>query len=56
MKVKMINGFTIEFYDGWGLIRASNTQSVLVTRFEALTKEASLKEHDGKIWIRGGDR
>jgi phosphomannomutase/phosphoglucomutase len=25
------------FGDGWGLIRASNTQPVLVTRYEALT-------------------
>jgi phosphomannomutase/phosphoglucomutase len=27
------------FGDGWGLIRASNTQPVLVLRFEALTPE-----------------
>ena len=33
-----IDGVRIEFDDGWGLIRASNTQPVLVCRFEANTK------------------
>ena len=27
------------FGDGWGLIRASNTQPILVTRYEALTQD-----------------
>jgi len=31
------------FGDGWGLVRASNTQPVLVLRFEAKTK-TRLKE------------
>ena len=31
------------FEDGWGLVRASNTQPALVLRFEALT-EARLSE------------
>ena len=42
------------FGDGWGLIRASNTQPVLVTRFEALTPErltAIRDEMEG--WLRG---
>ncbi len=30
-----IDGARIEFSDGWGLVRASNTQPVLVMRFEA---------------------
>jgi phosphomannomutase/phosphoglucomutase len=30
-----IDGARIDFGDGWGLIRASNTQPVLVLRFEA---------------------
>jgi len=30
-----IDGARIEFDDGWGLVRASNTQPVLVMRFEA---------------------
>ena len=38
-----IDGVRIEFSDGWGLIRASNTQPVLVLRFEA-TSERRLQE------------
>ncbi|MDA8124501.1 MAG: phosphomannomutase/phosphoglucomutase [Deltaproteobacteria bacterium] len=34
-----IDGVRIPFGDGWGLIRASNTQPVLVLRFEAATPE-----------------
>ena len=34
-----IDGVRIPFPDGWGLIRASNTQPVLVLRFEAATQE-----------------
>lgn len=34
-----IDGVRIEFPDGWGLIRASNTQPALVLRFEAQTGE-----------------
>ena len=33
------DGVRILFPDGWGLIRASNTQPVLVLRFEASTKQ-----------------
>lgn len=32
-----IDGLRVEFADGWALIRASNTQPVLVTRFEAVS-------------------
>ena len=42
-KVIEVDGARILFSDGWGLIRASNTQDVLVMRFEAGT-EASLDE------------
>ncbi len=44
-QVKMIDvdGLRIQFEDGWGLLRASNTQPVLVLRFEAKTAER-LKE------------
>jgi len=38
-----VDGVRIKFGDGWGLVRASNTQPVIVTRFEAKTKER-LKE------------
>ncbi|MGP0629957.1 phosphomannomutase/phosphoglucomutase [Nitrospina sp. 32_T5] len=34
-----IDGVRIEFDEGWGLLRASNTQPVLVLRFEATNKE-----------------
>ncbi|MEO0141858.1 MAG: phosphomannomutase/phosphoglucomutase [candidate division WOR-3 bacterium] len=34
-----IDGVRVDFGDGWGLIRASNTQPVLVLRFEAKTAE-----------------
>ncbi len=34
-----IDGVRIRFGDGWGLVRASNTQPVIVCRFEARTPE-----------------
>jgi phosphomannomutase/phosphoglucomutase len=34
-----IDGARVEFGDGWGLVRASNTQPVLVLRFEARTQK-----------------
>ena len=34
-----IDGVRVEFGDGWGLVRASNTQPALVVRFEARTAE-----------------
>ena len=39
-----IDGVRIQFDNGWGLVRASNTQPVLVLRFEAKTAE-QLKEY-----------
>ena len=36
--VNDIDGARITFPDGWGLIRASNTTPVIVTRYEALTE------------------
>jgi phosphomannomutase/phosphoglucomutase len=42
-KIIDIDGARVLFGDGWGLVRASNTQPVLVLRFEAKTK-ARLKE------------
>ncbi|NIO20739.1 MAG: phosphomannomutase, partial [Candidatus Aenigmarchaeota archaeon] len=32
-------GIRIQFDDGWALIRASNTQPVLVLRFEAVNEK-----------------
>ena len=34
-----VDGARVLFGDGWGLVRASNTQPVLVLRFEARTRE-----------------
>jgi phosphomannomutase / phosphoglucomutase len=48
-----IDGVRMLFGDGWGLIRASNTQPVLVLRFEARTRErldAIRAEVEG--WLR----
>jgi len=38
-EVITVDGVRVLFGDGWGLIRASNTQPVLVLRFEARTSE-----------------
>jgi phosphomannomutase/phosphoglucomutase len=43
-----IDGVRVKFADGWGLIRASNTQPILVMRFEAAT-EAKLAEYRGIV-------
>ena len=41
-KVNLIDGIRISYADGWALARASNTQPVLVVRFES-SSEAGLK-------------
>ena len=48
-----VDGIRVLFGDGWGLIRASNTQPVIVTRFEART-ETRLREIRGEMegWLR----
>ncbi|MFL6466577.1 MAG: phosphomannomutase/phosphoglucomutase [Pyrinomonadaceae bacterium] len=38
-EVIAIDGARIKFDDGWGLVRASNTQAILVLRFEANSAE-----------------
>jgi phosphomannomutase/phosphoglucomutase len=52
-KVIDVDGVRVLFGDGWGLIRASNTQPVIVARYEALTKER-LAEIRGEMegWLR----
>jgi len=42
IKVDLLDGIRISFEDGWALARASNTQPVLVVRYESWT-EAGLK-------------
>ncbi len=41
-----IDGVRIRFGDGWGLVRSSNTQPVIVCRFEANTQERMEKIKD----------
>jgi phosphomannomutase/phosphoglucomutase len=43
-----IDGVRIQFENGWGLVRASNTQPVLVLRFEAKT-ENQLKDYQNIV-------
>jgi phosphomannomutase/phosphoglucomutase len=43
-----IDGVRVIFPEGWGLLRASNTQPVLVMRFEA-SSERLLKEYQGEV-------
>jgi phosphomannomutase / phosphoglucomutase len=50
--VNTIDGVRITFPKGWGLLRASNTQAVLVLRFEA-TDPAALDAYRGEVagWL-----
>jgi len=41
-----VDGIRIVFEHGWGLVRASNTTPVLVTRFEADTRERAMQYRD----------
>jgi phosphomannomutase/phosphoglucomutase len=52
-EVLTLDGVRISFAHGWGLVRASNTQPVLVMRFEA-TSEAELAAYraDVEDWLR----
>ena len=43
-----VDGVRINFENGWGLVRASNTTPVLVTRFES-TDEAEAKHYENVI-------
>ncbi len=49
-----IDGVRITFAKGWGLLRASNTQPVLVMRFEA-TDPSALEAYRGEVvdWLAG---
>jgi len=42
--VNEVDGVRVSFTDGWGLVRASNTQPALVLRFEA-SNAATCAEH-----------
>ena len=45
-KIIDIDGMRVEFADGWGLVRASNTTPSLVVRFEADDNEAMQRIQD----------
>ena len=52
-KVITVDGVRVLFSDGWGLIRASNTQPVIVMRFEARTKgQLDRIQSEMQGWIR----
>ncbi len=48
IKVNLIDGIRISFEDGWALARSSNTQPVLVVRFESVTS-AGLKRIQASV-------
>ena len=43
-----VDGVRVLFSDGWGLVRASNTQPVIVLRFEARTQE---RLQEIRLWV-----
>jgi phosphomannomutase/phosphoglucomutase len=47
-----VDGVRVLFGDGWGLIRASNTQPVIVARYEAETPERLAEiRHEMESWL-----
>lgn len=44
-EIRTIDGIRIKFENGWGLVRPSNTQALLILRFEA-----NSEEHLAEIW------
>jgi phosphomannomutase / phosphoglucomutase len=52
--VNTIDGVRMTFPQGWGLLRASNTQAILVLRFEA-TDPTALDAYRGEVvgWLAG---
>ncbi|HEY3133413.1 MAG TPA: phosphomannomutase/phosphoglucomutase [Gemmatimonadaceae bacterium] len=52
-KVITVDGVRVLYGDGWGLLRASNTQPVLVMRFEARTRDELEKiQTEIEGWLR----
>lgn len=52
-QVITLDGVRISFPEGWGLLRASNTQPVLVLRFEARSPEAlAAYRREVEDWLR----
>ncbi|HWQ11472.1 MAG TPA: phosphomannomutase/phosphoglucomutase [Roseiflexaceae bacterium] len=44
-----VDGVRVDFGDGWGLVRASNTEPALTTRFEARTPERVAEIRDAML-------
>ena len=53
-KVTNIDGLRVDYPDGWGLVRASNTTPSVVLRFEADSKEklSMIQDRFKKLMIR----
>jgi phosphomannomutase / phosphoglucomutase len=52
-QVITVDGVRVQYPDGWGLIRASNTQPVIVMRFEARTAEhLAVIRDEMEGWLR----
>ncbi len=53
-KVNTLDGIRVDFTEGWGLLRASNTSPALTARFEANSEEslASIKEEFRELIAR----
>jgi len=52
-EVVNVDGARVMFGDGWGLIRASNTQPVIVARYEARTASRMAEIRDEmEAWLR----
>ena len=52
-KVLTVDGARIQFADGWALLRASNTQPIIVARFEAGTeKRLSEIREEIDLWLQ----
>jgi phosphomannomutase/phosphoglucomutase len=53
-QVVTVDGARVIFGDGWGLIRASNTQPALVLRYEARTTAGLVQiQNEMEGWLRG---
>jgi phosphomannomutase/phosphoglucomutase len=48
-RLSTVDGVRIQFPNGWGLVRASNTEAVLSLRFEAVTAE-DLESYRRIVW------
>jgi phosphomannomutase len=50
-RIEDVDGVRIDFGDGWGLVRASNTEPFINTRFEAVNEERVLAIRDTMLQV-----